>query len=152
MIEFIVSIVLTFIAMEGVAWFFHKYIMHGIFWNLHRDHHIKDDHTSVFEWNDTFFVFFSLLAIMSFLTWTISDSLIFLGIGVGISIYGSVYFLLHDVFIHQRIKIFRNTKNTYLLAIRRAHKIHHKHITKEDGECFGLLLVPFKYYRQYKDS
>jgi beta-carotene 3-hydroxylase len=34
-----------------------------------------------------------------------------------------------------------------LLAIRRAHKIHHKHLGKEEGECFGMLWVPMKYYR-----
>jgi beta-carotene 3-hydroxylase len=26
--------------------------------------------------------------------------------------------------------------------------VHHKRITKEDGECFGMLLVPLKYYRE----
>jgi len=24
---------------------------------------------------------------------------------------------------------------------------HHKHFGKEDGECFGMLYVPFKYYK-----
>jgi beta-carotene 3-hydroxylase len=55
---------------------------------------------------------------------------------------------VHEVFIHQRIKWLRNTTNSYFLAIRRAHKVHHKRITKEDGECFGMLLVPLKYYRE----
>jgi len=55
--------------------------------------------------------------------------------------------LVHDIFIHQRIKIFRNTKNPYLLALRRAHKMHHKHLGKEDGECFGMLWVPIKYFQ-----
>ena len=30
-------------------------------------------------------------------------------------------------------------------AVRRAHKMHHKHLTKEDGESFGMLIVPIKY-------
>jgi hypothetical protein len=33
-------------------------------------------------------------------------------------------------------------------AIRRAHKVHHKHMGKEQGECFGMLIVPWKYLRQ----
>ena len=33
----------TFIGMEGVAWLTHKYVMHGAFWYLHKDHHKKDD-------------------------------------------------------------------------------------------------------------
>jgi len=49
---------------------------------------------------------------------------------------------------YQRFKLFRNTDNPYARAVRRAHKMHHKHIGKDDGECFGMLLVPFKYFRQ----
>ena len=30
--------------------------------------------------------------------------------------------------------------------MRRAHKIHHKHLEKEDGECFGFLWVPKRYF------
>ena len=143
----IITILITFIIMEGVAWGMHKYIMHGVFWNLHEDHHVRDNHDSFFERNDSFFIFFSVLAIAAFLSWSIWGSNIALGIGIGISIYGFVYFVIHDLFIHQRIKIWRNTKNPYLLALRRAHKVHHKHIQKEEGECFGMLWVPLKYYR-----
>ena len=142
-----ITILITFFLMEGVAWGMHKYIMHGLFWNLHEDHHISDNHDSFFERNDSFFIFFSVLAIIAFSSWSIWGFTIALGIGIGISIYGFVYFIIHDLFIHQRIKIWRNTKNPYLLAIRRAHKVHHKHLGKEDGECFGMLWVPIKYYR-----
>jgi beta-carotene 3-hydroxylase len=40
----------------------------------------------------------------------------------------------------------------YLRAIRKAHKVHHKHLGKEDGECFGMLVVPLKYFREAKRS
>jgi hypothetical protein len=36
----------------------------------------------------------------------------------------------------------------FIRAIRRAHKVHHKHMGKEQGECFGMLIVPWKYLRQ----
>ncbi len=29
----------AFVLMEGVAWFTHKYVMHGFLWSIHRDHH-----------------------------------------------------------------------------------------------------------------
>ena len=32
-------VVLTFLAMEGVAWLAHKYLMHGAMWYFHEDHH-----------------------------------------------------------------------------------------------------------------
>ena len=142
----VIVILLTFILMEVVAWIMHKYIMHGLFWKFHEDHHTRSNHNSTFEWNDVFFIFFSILAITSFLLWKYVNIQIFLGIGIGICLYGLTYFLVHDIFIHQRVKVFRNTKNPYLRALRRAHKIHHKKLTKEDGECFGMLWVPLKYY------
>lgn len=145
-------IIITFFLMEGVAWWMHKYIMHGFFWNLHEDHHVKNVHNSFFELNDTFFIFFSIIAIVSFGSWSIFGWTIPLGIGLGVTLYGMVYFFIHDLFIHQRIRILTHTKNPYLLALRRAHKMHHKHITKEDGECFGMLWVPMKYYKQYANK
>ena len=69
-------------------------------------------------------------------------------IGIGITLYGIAYFFVHEVVIHQRLKFFTRTKNRYLLALRRAHKAHHKHLGKEDGECFGMLLVPRKYFQK----
>ena len=62
--------------------------------------------------------------------------------------YGLTYFIIHDIFIHQRFKLLRNSNNRYAKALRRAHKIHHKHLDKEDGECFGMLFVPFKYFKK----
>jgi beta-carotene 3-hydroxylase len=54
---------------------------------------------------------------------------------------------VHDIFIHQRFKLFRNIENKYAKGIRRAHKIHHKNINKGEGECFGMLWVPIKYFK-----
>lgn len=135
--------------MEFMAWFSHKYIMHGFLWNLHADHH-KKDHNSWFERNDAFFVFYAIVSIVFFLLWKYDLLNIGLSIGVGIFVYGLAYFMVHDIFIHQRFKIFKNVNNRYARAVRRAHKMHHKHIGKQDGECFGMLLFPMKYYKEAK--
>ena len=139
--------VATFCFMEFMAWFTHKYVMHGFLWSLHKDHH-KKDHDSWFERNDTFFIFYAIVS-MSFIMIG-NNSWFWYGwpIGFGIMAYGATYFLVHDIFIHQRFKIFRNANNWYARGIRRAHKIHHKHLGKEDGECFGMLFVPFKYFKK----
>ena len=68
-------------------------------------------------------------------------------IGLGVLLYGISYFLVHDVLIHQRFKWFKKTKIKYLIGLRKAHKVHHKHLGKQEGECFGMLLVPFKYFK-----
>jgi beta-carotene 3-hydroxylase len=54
---------------------------------------------------------------------------------LGIMFYGLCYFMIHDVLIHQRFKWFKHT-NKYLIGLRKAHKVHHKHLGKEHGECF----------------
>ena len=141
----------TFIVMEGVAWLTHKYVMHGACWFLHRDHHVKDSE-GFLERNDFFFLIFAIPGIICLALGSIYGYYIALYIGIGITVYGMAYFLVHEIFIHQRFKYFRNTDNWYFKAIRRAHKMHHKHTTKEDGECFGMLWVPLKYFFESKKS
>lgn len=137
----------TFSFMEFMAWFSHKYIMHGFLWVLHEDHH-KKDHDSWFERNDAFFIFYAVIS-MSFILAAV-NTWFWYGwpIGLGIMAYGAAYFLVHDIFIHQRFKLFRNANNWYAKGVRRAHKMHHKHLGKEKGECFGMLFVPFKYFKK----
>jgi beta-carotene 3-hydroxylase len=133
--------------MEGMAWFTHKYVMHGFLWSLHKDHHRKD-HDSWFERNDAFFIFYAVVS-MSLIM--IADNTSFWygwPMGFGILAYGIAYFMVHDIFIHQRFKIFRNANNWYARGVRRAHKMHHKHLGKDDGECFGMLWVPMKYFKR----
>lgn len=138
----------SFMVMELVAWFTHKYVMHGFLWVLHRDHHQKN-RDALMERNDFFFLLFATPGIL----------LIYLGaqnglydgrlwIGIGISLYGLAYVLTHDIFIHQRVRLLKHTDNAYLRAIRKAHRVHHKNLTKEDGECFGMLWVPLRYFRE----
>lgn len=140
----------TFCFMEFMAWFAHKYLMHGTLWFLHRDHHQLEP--GFFEKNDAFFLIFAVpswLNIMLGLMYGVNTAV---WIGSGIAVYGIAYFLVHDVFIHQRFKWFRRTDNIYFRAIRKAHKVHHKHLGKEDGECFGMLWVPRKYFVEAQKS
>ena len=140
----------AFLVMESVAWLSHKYIMHGFLWVLHKDHHDKS-HSGDLELNDFFFVLFALPAMGLMYYGGMNGFNHWFYISIGITLYGMAYFFVHDIFIHQRVKFLRNTKSWYLLGIRRAHKEHHKHLGKEDGECFGFLYVPFKYFKKYKN-
>lgn len=142
------TVLITFILMEGATWLIHKYVMHGFLWTLHRDHH-DHSHEGSLERNDLFFIIFAVPAILLMYFGARSGYNALFFIGLGITLYGMAYFFVHDIFIHQRIKLMRNTENPYFLAIRRAHKQHHKHVNKEDGECFGFLWVPVKYFKMY---
>tara|TARA_S200000501_G_scaffold358335_1_gene382984 strand:- start:274 stop:675 length:402 start_codon:yes stop_codon:yes gene_type:complete len=133
--------------MEGMAWFSHKYIMHGFLWSIHKDHHVKNK-KSWFERNDLFFVFYAFVSAFFVILWGEFSFFPGLAVAIGIFAYGVTYFIVHDIFIHQRFKIWKRVNNRYAKAVRRAHKIHHKHLTKEDGECFGMLFVPKKFFKQ----
>ena len=139
----------VFITMEGITWCTHKYVMHGFGWFLHEDHH-QPGYPHVFEKNDAFFIVFAIPSMFLFLFGTYTTHTYLFYIGLGILCYGIAYFLIHDVLIHQRFKWFKNTNNTYLRGLRKAHKIHHKNMGKEDSQCFGMLFVPFKYFKQSK--
>ena len=145
---YIILLLTSFISMEGVAWFTHKYIMHGIFWNLHKDHHKKDVY-GFFEKNDYFFLIFATPGIMCLYFGTYYITFLF-WIGLGITLYGFAYFTVHDLFIHQRFKIFKRSDKPYFRAIRKAHKVHHKIHVKEGCENFGMLWVPLKYFKELK--
>ena len=134
----------TFASMEVVTWLTHKYVMHGFLWCLHQDHHQPNGR--IFEKNDSFFLIFAIPSWLCIMLGLRSGSYKIAAIGFGIALYGLAYFLIHEVIIHQRCKWFTRSNNRYIRAIRRAHKMHHKHIGKEDGESFGMLIVAKKYW------
>ena len=145
-ILWIIILISSFLFMEFNAWFTHKYIMHGFLWSIHKDHHKKHGN-SWFERNDLFFIYYALVRFGFIVLWGEYNFWPGLPIAIGIFLYGLCYFIVHDIFIHQRFKFFRNIDNKYARGIRRAHKVHHKNIYKNNGECFGMLWVPKKYFK-----
>lgn len=139
----------VFLFMECVTWLTHRFVMHGFGWYLHEDHH-QPKYQGIFEKNDAFFIVFAIPSILLFYFGTYTEHTYLFFIGLGILCYGIAYFMVHDVLIHQRFKWFKNTNNSYLKGLRKAHKIHHKHLGKEEGECFGMLFVPLKYFKKPK--
>jgi beta-carotene 3-hydroxylase len=144
-IGYILIVMTTFALMEVATWLTHKYVMHGFLWILHEDHH-QPKYPNHFEKNDTFFIMGSIPSITLFYLGVNPDFNYKFFIALGILLYGITYFLVHDVLIHRRFKWFDDTQNPYLQGLRKAHKVHHKHLGKEDGECFGMLNVPKKYF------
>jgi beta-carotene 3-hydroxylase len=138
----------AFLFMEFVAWFTHKYVMHGFLWSLHKDHHDGGYHP--FQKNDTFFLIFAIPSWLSIMFGFLYEWYWLASVGLGIFAYGWCYFLVHDVIIHQRFKWFTRSNNRYIKVMRWAHKMHHKHLSKENGESFGLLIVPAKYWDKVK--
>ena len=145
---FILIVLLAFLAMEAITWLTHRFVMHGFLWFLHEDHHRPTG--SRIEKNDAFFLIFAIpswLCIMLGLEYKIYWAA---AIGFGIALYGLAYFIVHEVIIHQRFRWFTRTNNSYFRTIRWAHKMHHKHLDKYDGESFGMLYVAKKYWDKVK--
>lgn len=137
---------ITFIVMEGITWLTHKYVMHGLMWYFHEDHH--KPRGGFFEKNDAFFLIFAVPSCLMIVFGSMAQFDWRFFAGLGIAAYGLCYFLIHDVLIHQRFDWLSRTDNIYFRAIRKAHKVHHKPLGKEDGECFGMLYVPLKYFKE----
>jgi len=143
-IIFIATILITFFCMEGITWLTHRYVMHGFLWYLHRDHHQPSP--GIFEKNDLFFLIFAIPSWLCIMLGLQHQQYTVAAIGFGIALYGLAYFIVHEVIIHQRLKWFSRSNNQYIRSIRWAHKMHHKHTGKEEGESFGMLMVAKKYH------
>lgn len=131
------------LAMEGVAWASHKYVMHGFGWAWHRDHH--EPHDKRLEKNDLFALVGAAMSISMFA----AGSPMVMGaavwwpgtwIGLGILAYGIVYTLIHDGLVHQRYFRFV-PKSGYARRLVQAHRLHHATIGKEGGVSFGFVLA-----------
>lgn len=133
----------TVLAMEGIAWASHKYVMHGFAWAWHRDHH--EPHGGAFQKNDRFALVGAALSIALFA----AGSPLVMGahawwpgtwIGLGVLIYGLFYTLVHDGLVHQR-RFRWVPKGGYAKRLVQAHKLHHATVSKEGGVSFGFVLV-----------
>jgi len=147
---FILITIATFLLMEGVTWLTHKYVMHGFLWYLHEDHHKPKG--NAFEKNDAFFLIFAIPSWLCIMLGLQNKIFWMAAIGFGIALYGAAYFIVHEVIIHQRFKLFTRSNNTYVRTIRWAHKMHHKHVDKEEGESFGMLMAAKKYRNKIQED
>lgn len=139
-------VVVAFWAMEFVAWFAHKYVMHSFAWAIHEDHHNPTG--SKVQKNDWFALIFAIPSWLNMQFGVMNGFDFRFYIGLGILFYGIAYVSVHEVVIHNRWGTRNKIKNRYLQGLARAHFAHHKHKGKENGECFGMLIVPFKYFRK----
>lgn len=132
---------LTVVAMEGVAYITHRWVMHGFGWFLHHDHHRP--RTGRWERNDLYALIFAtpsfvLLLGGERLGWWRGCS----WIGAGIAAYGAIYFGFHDVIVHRRIATGYVPRWRYLRRIVQAHRLHHAIEAKHGTVSFGFLYAP----------
>jgi beta-carotene 3-hydroxylase len=130
----LVSGAAAFVAMEGVSYAAHRWLMHGRGMVWHRSHHPPRGRG--LEANDAFPAIFASIATGAFAAAAIDDRLLWLRpIAVGVSAYGTAYFLVHEVFIHRRLRV-PLPRWRYLRWLETSHRIHHT----LGGEPYGMLM------------
>ncbi len=151
----------AFAFMEFIAWSNHKYVMHGFLWKWHKDHHVNDHKKAKdvqyyepgFEKNDYFFLVYATPAIILLILGFWLQITEMVAIGIGISLYGLTYFIIHDVIIHERLNIpfllkFKNSK--FMRAVARAHMAHHRGKNIRDFDNYGLLVFQFRFFKNQR--
>jgi beta-carotene 3-hydroxylase len=134
------AIVLAAVAgMEGLAYVTHRYVMHGpLGWDLHRDHHEPEGHA--FERNDLYAVGFAAIVTLLFVAgnwiWPLTQ------LAIGATLYGLLYFIVHDGLVHQRWPFRHVPRRGYLRRLYQAHKLHHATRGREGAVSFGFLYAP----------
>ena len=133
----ILIVIATVIAMEMFAWWAHKYVMHGWGWEWHRDHH--EPHENALEKNDLFGIVFGSFAIGLFVFGYYYSPFLW-WVAMGITAYGAIYAFIHDGLVHQRFMRWV-PKRGYAKRLVQAHKLHHATVGKSGGVSFGFVFA-----------
>jgi beta-carotene 3-hydroxylase len=127
--------IVAFAAMEPVTAATHRFVMHGVGIALHRSHH-RATHRG-FEANDAYPLLFAAVVCaglwLGFHAPALAD---LVPIGVGITAYGAAYALVHDVYIHGRLRWFGGRRIAALERLAVAHALHHRF----GGAPYGMLV------------
>ncbi|GAB5519302.1 MAG: sterol desaturase family protein [Rhodothermales bacterium] len=144
MLGFFGWLTLALVVMEVVAYVTHRFLFHGVLWFIHESHH-RHTH-GPFELNDVFSLGFAAISmVLMYLgrgAWLADPRF---AIGLGIAIYGILYFIIHDLFTHKRFWPFKSTNNA-MHTVRRAHQRHHQSAERPGQEPYGLFLFPYDRY------
>lgn len=136
--EKLALIVATVLGMECFAWATHKYVMHGWGWGWHRSHH--EPHDRAVEKNDLYAVTFAIAVVGLFVAGMRSPVLWW--VALGITVYGGIYALVHDMLVHQRFGMRWVPRRGYAKRLLQAHRLHHAVTGREGGVSFGFLFAP----------
>lgn len=126
------------IAMEGVAWAVHRFLMHGPLWRLHASHHAPGRRR--LEANDLFGVAFAALACSVFWWSAPPDRHAIWWAAAGVTVYGCLYLVVHDGLVHRRFPLPLSAGRGYLRRLVQAHHLHHRARERTGAVSFGFLM------------
>lgn len=123
--------------MEGFAWATHKYVMHSWGWGWHKSHH--EPHQGPVEKNDLYAVCFAAVVILMFVAGMWVEWLWWAALGI--TMYGAIYFFVHDMLVHERFGLRWVPRRGYFKRLQQAHRIHHAVKSRDGAVSFGFLFA-----------
>jgi beta-carotene 3-hydroxylase len=123
--------------MEGFAWATHKYVMHSWGWGWHKSHH--EPAAGPVEKNDLYAICFAVVVILLFVAGMWVEWLWWAALGI--TVYGGIYFFVHDMLVHQRFGLRWVPRRGYFKRLQQAHRIHHAVKSREGAVSFGFLFA-----------
>lgn len=134
-------LLLTVVGMELFAYAMHRWVMHGPMWCLHKSHH--EPRNGPLEKNDWFAFMFAIPSILAiFMGTQLGLGHAWTWIGVGICVYGLIYFGFHDIIVHRRVETGYVPRSAYMKRIVQAHRLHHVVESRDGTVSFGFLYAP----------
>jgi beta-carotene 3-hydroxylase len=135
---------LAFVLMEPVTYAAHRWVMHGIGVRLHRSHH-RAVALRRLEANDWFPVIFAAVVMIAFAVgFNLPGWSVLVPIGIGITLYGAAYALVHDGYIHGRIPGISRCNSALLERLAEAHRLHHRFNSEPYGMLFPIVPAELK--------
>jgi beta-carotene 3-hydroxylase len=130
----------AFVLMEPLTALAHRYVMHGVGIALHRSHHRRvrpGESPQRWEANDAFPLAFATVVMIGFaIGFNVAGFEVLVPIGVGITLYGVAYALVHDVYVHRRLGWFGDRTLPGLERLAGAHREHHA----RNAAPYGMLV------------
>lgn len=117
--------------------FLHSQIWHKLLWNIHETHHKENKNR--FEKNDFFAVAHGIAATI-IIIYGLNYNHNIMAFGIGITLYGLMYFIVHDGFIHNRLPLGFLKQFKILRKIKKAHQVHHS----TNNYPYGLFLGEYE--------
>lgn len=130
------------VLMEPWSRFVHARGWHGPLYWIHRTHHPQERRRTWLELNDVFSLVHAVPAMVAlYLGGAVlqgASAVLTLGLGLGLTVYGLAYGVVHDGLVHRRLPVGFLERWRYFRRLRAAHEVHHR----DGGPPFGLFRGP----------
>ena len=138
----VVSAIVVGVAMEPWAALLHGRVWHALLWRVHRSHHVR--RRGAWEANDWLSVLHAPIAIALVLYGCrgpigVVREIAF-GAGLGMTLFGIAYVVVHDGLVHGRLPVARLGRWRWLARVRHAHLVHHRSASAP----YGLFAGPWE--------